>query len=100
MGLLDHLHNLLRETLPTDPVAMRLTATRALTSGLTGAALVDALKDANERLTKAVERACEETVNEADGIGAAYADFLREWVQMPSLDDTLVRPCCSCHDFH
>ncbi|KAJ3530930.1 hypothetical protein NM688_g7645 [Phlebia brevispora] len=87
-ALLDHLHDLLKQTLPADPTAVRLAITRTLTPGLTGAALVDGLKDANENLTKAVEQASREDRNVV-GMGATYAEFVQEWVQKSDLDDSI-----------
>ncbi|KAI0812618.1 U3 small nucleolar RNA-associated protein 6-domain-containing protein [Irpex lacteus] len=84
-SLLDHLHSLLQQTLPTDPIAAKLTATRHLLPGLSGVALVDALKSANEQLSSAVQNAWSLS-HEADGIASAYASFIEEWVQKPDLD--------------
>ena len=89
-GLLGHLHELLRRTLPTDPVAIELTVTRKLTPGLGGAALVDALKEANETLSNAVEASSKQDARTADDMGAVYARFIQEWLQKPTLDDALV----------
>ena len=92
-SLLDHLHALLQQTLPIDPVAARLSATRHLTPGLFGVALVDALQAANEQLISAVTHASSLSrgTSDADGIAEAYASFVDEWVQKPDLDTSLVR---------
>ncbi|KAF7790424.1 hypothetical protein EIP86_001379 [Pleurotus ostreatoroseus] len=87
-GLMDHLHSLLIQTLPTDPVAVRLTITRSLTTGLGGAVLVDALKEASENFIKAVERSISEC-GDSPGMATAYAEFVQEWIQQSELDDTL-----------
>lgn len=90
--LLDHLHVLLQQTLPTDPIAARLSATRNLLPGLEGAALVDALKTANEQLSAAVSSACAYAGGrDAEGLANAYAGFVEEWVQKDDLDPALVR---------
>ncbi|KAH9920077.1 uncharacterized protein B0H18DRAFT_957255 [Fomitopsis serialis] len=82
--LLDHLFTLLHETLPADPAAIRLFATRRLLPDLEGEALVDTLKDANERLSSAVR-----DQNAADErLASAYASFVRDWCQK-DIDDSL-----------
>ncbi|GJE95014.1 hypothetical protein PsYK624_111930 [Phanerochaete sordida] len=89
-SLLDHLHSHLQQTLPTDPVAVRLTATRNLTASLSGPALVDALKDANEKMTAAVRAACsDDSHKDAEGMARSYAEFVAEWVKKGDVDDSL-----------
>ena len=91
-SLLDHLHTLLLQILPTDPVAIKLTATRNLLPGLRGDALVDALKEANDKMTAAVCEACSESSNkDVSGMAASYAGFVQDWVQRDDLDSSLVR---------
>lgn len=87
--LLDHLHSLLQQTLPTDPVAMKLTATRNLGPNLSPEVFVDTLKDANERMTSAVQQACGHE-DDGDGMAQSYVDFVTEWMQRDELDDSLV----------
>jgi U3 small nucleolar RNA-associated protein 6 len=90
-ALLDHLHTLLLQVLPTDPVAVRLTATRNLLPDVTGDALVDTLKDANDKLTSAVWQACStDSTKDADGMAISYAEFVQEWVMRENVDDSLV----------
>lgn len=90
-SLLDHLHTLLLQTLPTDPIAIRLTATRHLLPELSGDALVDALRDANDKMTAAVREACsDDSRKNADDMAGSYADFVKEWVQREDVDDSLV----------
>lgn len=90
VALLDHLHTLLQQTLPTDPVAVRLTATRLLVPDLTGEALVDALRDANEKMSRAVRQACDGKEVDVNGLASAYSLFVKEWVQKDELDDSIV----------
>ncbi|EMD33556.1 hypothetical protein CERSUDRAFT_98123 [Gelatoporia subvermispora B] len=75
-SLLDYLHARLRETLPTDPRAAKLSATRHLTPELTGSELVDRLREANEQLSGAVKIAGEK---EKEGLARVYAEFVEEW---------------------
>ncbi|TFY56252.1 hypothetical protein EVJ58_g7756 [Rhodofomes roseus] len=82
--LLDHLFTLLHETLPADPAAIRLSATRHLLPDLEGEALVDTLKDANERLASAVR-----DQNGADErLASVYASFVQDWCRK-DIDDSL-----------
>ncbi|KAI0093162.1 U3 small nucleolar RNA-associated protein 6-domain-containing protein [Irpex rosettiformis] len=87
-SLLDHLHSLLQQTLPTDPLAAKLSATRHLLPGLSGVPLVDALRTANEQLSSAVRDAWSHS-HDSDAISSAYASFVEEWVQKPELDTSL-----------
>ncbi|OCH92458.1 hypothetical protein OBBRIDRAFT_791201 [Obba rivulosa] len=75
-SLLDHLHALLRETLPTDSQAVKLSATRHLTPDLAGPELIDRLREANERLSDAVKLAGDK---ERDGLAKVYVEFVEEW---------------------
>ncbi|PIL34179.1 hypothetical protein GSI_03890 [Ganoderma sinense ZZ0214-1] len=75
-SLLDHLHVHLHETLPSHPVAIKLTATRHLVPDSEGETLVEALKSANEQLLNAVRRADKTDV---PGIAKVYAEFVEEW---------------------
>ncbi|KAI8975808.1 U3 small nucleolar RNA-associated protein 6-domain-containing protein [Trametes punicea] len=84
-AILDHLHALLRETLPSLPAAIKLAATRRLTPDLSGEALVDALKNANDVLTVAVRTSSDEA---RDGVAGMYAGFVEEWCEK-ALDETL-----------
>ena len=86
--LLDHLHALLRETLPSHPGAIKLSATRRLTPNLAGEPLVEALKLANEQLCENVRTA---EPGAAPGASSVYAEFLQEWCGR-DVDDTLVSP--------
>ncbi|GBE81415.1 predicted protein [Sparassis crispa] len=83
-ALLEHLFVLLRSTLPTDPAAIKLSATRYLTPGLKGEALIDALKGANEQLVKAVR----DNSTSSSSLAAAYVTFVKEWCEK-DVDDTL-----------
>lgn len=91
-SLLDHLHGLLQQTLPTDPAAARLSATRNLLAGLEGIDLIDELKAANMRLEAAVRAAHANAPRaDVDGMACAYAGFIEEWVTKDELDAALVR---------
>ncbi|KIP02958.1 hypothetical protein PHLGIDRAFT_111451 [Phlebiopsis gigantea 11061_1 CR5-6] len=85
---LDHLHTLLQQTLPTDPIAVKLTATRNLLPNLTADGLVDALRDANEKMVTAVKNACAH--GDGEGMAQAYADFIHEQVERGDMDVSLV----------
>lgn len=87
-ALLDHLFALLHSTLPLDPSAIKLSATRALTPGLDGEALIDALKSANEQLADAVRNRGEGHAGEA--LAVLYAEFVQEWCSK-DIDESLVR---------
>ncbi|KAL7281262.1 hypothetical protein ACG7TL_004570 [Trametes sanguinea] len=84
-AILDHLHALLRETLPSDPAAIKLAATRRLTPDLSGEPLVDALKSANDVLSDAVRTSEGEARR---GVAAVYAEFVEEWCGQ-GVDDSL-----------
>ncbi|KAI0690201.1 U3 small nucleolar RNA-associated protein 6-domain-containing protein [Cerioporus squamosus] len=84
-SLLDHLHALLHQTLPSDPAAIKLSATRHLKADLVGEPLVDALKDANEQLLAYI-RSTGGPVSPP--VAAVYADFVEEWCGK-DVDDTL-----------
>ncbi|EIW63031.1 snoRNA-binding rRNA-processing protein UTP6 [Trametes versicolor FP-101664 SS1] len=75
-SLLDHLHALLRDTLPALPAAIKLAATRHLSDDLTGGHLVDALKNANDVLSEAVRTSTGEA---REGVACVYAEFIGEW---------------------
>ncbi|OSX66575.1 hypothetical protein POSPLADRAFT_1131679 [Postia placenta MAD-698-R-SB12] len=85
-ALLDHLFALLHSTLPLDPSAIKLSATRALTPGLDGEALIDALKSANEQLAHAVRNRGEGHAGEA--LAVLYAEFVQEWCSK-DIDESL-----------
>ena len=89
-ALLDHLHTLLQQVLPTDPVALRLTSTRQLSRRVTGSGLVDGLKTANETLSKAVEASAKQDSKTANAMADAYTGFLDEWLNKVA-DNVLVR---------
>jgi U3 small nucleolar RNA-associated protein 6 len=83
-SLLDHLYSLLQVTLPDDPLAIKLLATRGLAPDLDIEAFVDALKTANEKLVAAVSA-------RGAGVADVYAAFVVEWCGRDDLDDHLVR---------
>ncbi|KAI0675026.1 U3 small nucleolar RNA-associated protein 6-domain-containing protein [Trametes maxima] len=85
-SLLDHLHALLRDTLPSSPAAIKLAATRRLTPELTGEPLVDTLKEANNVLSDAVRTSSGEA---REGVATVYAEFAEEWCAKGDVDDSL-----------
>ncbi|KAG6375433.1 U3 small nucleolar RNA-associated protein 6-domain-containing protein [Boletus reticuloceps] len=111
--LLDHVYSLLQESLPDDPRAVQMYATRRLREVslpkqdgkdfseedrfADGEKLIDALQSANEQLTTAV-RASWRTSMKSDPRAVAhpnmseiYADFVSEWCRSPTLEPSLVR---------
>lgn len=90
-SLLDHLHAILRLTLPNDPQAIKLTATRFLnrSSEPQGPEFVDRLKDANDVLLQSI-KGFEGRNQEREGLGKVYAEFVDEWCRK-NIDVNLVR---------
>lgn len=82
--LLAHLYALLLAALPNEPQAVKLRATRALTPGLVGEALVEAIRVANEELLRAVQAG-----NGSEAVSQVYADFVDEWCRA-GIDENLV----------
>src|SRR6266852_8751997 len=93
-SLLDHLHVRLAEVLPRHAAAVALRATRALalTSAeeLRGAALVDALRRANEEMLAALDADGAERCP-PDELAGAYTQFIEEWCRKEDVDAHLVR---------
>ncbi|KAH9983609.1 U3 small nucleolar RNA-associated protein 6-domain-containing protein [Russula compacta] len=96
-SLLDHLHARLAEVLPRDAAAVALRATRGLTltsaaaegeEPVGGAALVDALRHANEEMLAALDDADDvtERCHSRDELAGAYAQFVEEWCGREDLD--------------
>lgn len=74
-SLLDHLHRLLVETLPGDPAALKLHATRLLPGDPEASEeFVDKLRAANEKLLGWAR-------SQGGAVAGAYADFVEEWCQ-------------------
>ena len=92
-SLLNHLHALLHETLPSLPAVIKLSATRRLTSEAVGEVLVDELKRANEKLSETVRRASGDAL---PGMACVYAEFLEEWCGK-DVDDSLVSFCLTLY---
>ncbi|KAF8497669.1 U3 small nucleolar RNA-associated protein 6-domain-containing protein [Gautieria morchelliformis] len=91
-SLLGHLHGLLAETLPSDPAALKMHATRFLpASGEPEASeeFVDRLKAANEELLGRAR-----TLGGA--VPCAYAEFVEEWCQQRELDPNLRKYLVGC----
>ncbi|THH29933.1 hypothetical protein EUX98_g4250 [Antrodiella citrinella] len=89
-SLLDYLHGLLQETLPGDPRAVKLKATRFITpdSDIHAAEFVDALRSANEKIVAGVKDAWAnnsgsegEREKRKDGMAEVYAQFVKEWCE-------------------
>jgi U3 small nucleolar RNA-associated protein 6 len=76
----------LRTALPDEPLALKLSATRALSSEVDGEDLVDVLKNANERFLSAVRQYHGKN---KEGFFRAYAEFVEEWCRL-GIDDNLV----------
>ena len=96
-SLLDHLHELLRSTLPHNASAIKLTATRFLTPDLDGAQLIDQLKQANETLSNAIRNIIlsgrtqtRDEREQLDSFSEVYAEFIDEWCRKDELDPALV----------
>ncbi|KAI0949728.1 hypothetical protein AcW1_009250 [Taiwanofungus camphoratus] len=88
-ALLAHLFALLHATLPNDPAAIRLAATRRLLEpGVAGAELVEALRDANEALVGAVRERDAQGGGQVEELARVYTEFVREWCTK-DLDDSL-----------
>ncbi|KAI0829637.1 U3 small nucleolar RNA-associated protein 6-domain-containing protein [Trametes gibbosa] len=83
--LLDHLHALLRNTLPSLPAAIKLAATRAFTADLPGVQLVDASRNANNVLSEAVRTSSAEA---REGMARVYVEFIDELIRKTA-DDSL-----------
>lgn len=83
--LLDHLLDLLRATLPDEPLGLKLIATRSLKPDLNGPDLIEALKSANETLLAGIQ--IERTNKES--FFRAYAEFVEEWCRA-GIDSNLV----------
>ncbi|KAI6046054.1 U3 small nucleolar RNA-associated protein 6-domain-containing protein [Pisolithus marmoratus] len=90
--LLDELYHLLHQTIPSEPEAIKMFATRHLreltldkASRVRG--LVDALRYANERLVDALGNPPNDKAR--GEISALYADFVQEWCRLPTLDAAL-----------
>lgn len=87
-SLVSYLLDVLRVTLPDEPLAIRLFATRSLWRNpeLEGVDLIDALKDANECFLSEIR----DGGKHGEEILSVYADWVEEWCQAP-IDDNLVR---------
>ena len=86
--LISYLLDVLRLTLPDEPLAIRLFATKSLwrNSEPEGVDLIDALKDANEYFLSKIR----DEGKHDEEILTVYADWITEWCQAP-IDDNLVR---------
>ncbi|KIK98666.1 hypothetical protein PAXRUDRAFT_823638 [Paxillus rubicundulus Ve08.2h10] len=103
--LLDYLYSLLQETIPHDPRAVKMHATRRLREFTTqkeeglddfdSERLVDALQAANECLTTAVKtswtkpRSNGNSGTATSDISDIYAEFVLEWCRLPTLEPSL-----------
>ncbi|OBZ67094.1 U3 small nucleolar RNA-associated protein 6 [Grifola frondosa] len=77
---------------PSDPAAIKLSATRFLTPDLHGEALIEALKSASEQLAAAVRNS--DAGEQGERVADVYAEFIEEWCRK-ELDDSLQRPAAS-----
>ncbi|KAJ8592302.1 hypothetical protein M405DRAFT_733504 [Rhizopogon salebrosus TDB-379] len=95
-ALLDHLHSVLKDTLPGDPQAVKMLATRKLreftsrensddSDLVEGEDFVDALQLANESLSTAVGAGG----TNSSGMVDVYVEFIEEWCRLPTLDPSL-----------
>ncbi|KAH7909960.1 U3 small nucleolar RNA-associated protein 6-domain-containing protein [Hygrophoropsis aurantiaca] len=89
--LLDHLYLLLQTTLPHDPRAIKLLATRKLgeittdnTDQPEALLLVEALQHANEQLVSAVK------ASSTPGMDEVYVEFVETWCRHTSVDEHMV----------
>lgn len=84
--MLDHLLAVLRITLPDDPLALKLSATRDLKPDVEGKDMVEALKGANENFLTVIHN----EGKHGEGFLRVYAEFVEEWCRT-NIDDNLVR---------
>lgn len=95
-ALLDHLYSVLKVTLPDDPQAVKMLATRRLRELASqensnnsvvaeGEEFVDALQAANESFSAAVGTGSPN----ASGMADIYVEFIEEWCKLPTLDPNL-----------
>lgn len=84
-ALLDYTLDILRVTLPDEPLAIKLFATRTLKPDLEGADLIDALKTANENLLADIQNGGKNT----EKFLRVYADFAQDWCRV-GIDENLV----------
>lgn len=95
--LLEHLHTLLQSSLPLEenPLAAKLFATRFLIRQLEGSELVDAVKAANDQLSRFVHdaymnrRGSRKRKEIALGMADVYSSFVSEWIGK-DIDEHLV----------
>lgn len=84
-SLLDHLLITVCTTLPNDPSAVKLSATRALKPNVEGKELVEALKTANEKILAAINN----EGKTGEDFLRTYAEFIEEWCRA-HIDDNMV----------
>ncbi|KIJ67863.1 hypothetical protein HYDPIDRAFT_107389 [Hydnomerulius pinastri MD-312] len=109
--VLDHLYSLLEESIPNDPRAVKMHATRRLreislnddAKDTTGGAatvtesegLINALQVANECLANAVKASLSQPIPKDSknvfkpDISDVYADFVLEWCRLPTLEPSM-----------
>ncbi|KAF5386261.1 hypothetical protein D9615_002379 [Tricholomella constricta] len=81
-AMLEHLYELLRQTLPDHAGAIKLLAGRFLSPDVKGEAFVDGLRQASEELVRRAEDSAREDVFQV------YAAFVEEWCGAP-IDDNM-----------
>jgi U3 small nucleolar RNA-associated protein 6 len=84
-SLLDYLLITVCNTLPNDPSAVKLSATRALKPNVEGKELVEALKTANEKILAAIN----DEGKTGEDFLRTYAEFIEEWCRA-HIDDNMV----------
>lgn len=87
-SLLDFIFDLLQETIPYDPEAVKLAASRFLITSPVDPGFVDSLKQANETFV-ATLKAMFTRGSQADGVASVYAAFVDEWCTK-AIDPNLV----------
>jgi U3 small nucleolar RNA-associated protein 6 len=86
--LLHSLYDLLRNTLPDEPSAIKLLANRFLTTELDGHAFVEGLRRANEEMIQNIKDGSREDILEM------YVTFVEEWCNAPIDDNLASLACC------
>lgn len=101
-NLINELYSLLQKTIPGDSEAIKMQATRPLrelvpetenddseANGSENERLVDGIQYANEQLVRAIKNPPND--NARHQIPVIYADFVKEWCQLSTLNPTLVK---------
>ncbi|KIY65669.1 hypothetical protein CYLTODRAFT_400074 [Cylindrobasidium torrendii FP15055 ss-10] len=81
-ALLHHFDALIRTALPDEPRVLKMLCTRSLRPEMSGSALVEGIRQANETLVAAIAD------SEVEAVLAVYAEFVEEW-STAAIDDNL-----------